>query len=316
MDACMWAILTKDELRFIYNSLNAKLKGISLFDLIHPEENYLAKKDLCQFIKSKLLAGSVTKCRVKDYTQKHIHYASWIVVDIIMYVATEDLVLAFFHQEKGAACGMIHSDIKHDLVQSFQSCFLPNKPQQRVFYILDNQTKSIIRSWPSDYPNEILDDRPISPGVVSCFRCVQQQPFKTKQKGLLVQSLYIDYGSISFSISVVENKKSDIYRPPNKITHQPRYSRTPFIEDVRPEEHRSYKCQSCGTQSSPEWRRGPSGHKTLCNACGLRYSRLMARQEKLAQQKTMFPPMSPQPSPSASSTFIELPPFLCKYSPY
>lgn len=24
----------------------------------------------------------------------------------------------------------------------------------------------------------------------------------------------------------------------------------------------TYKCQSCGTQSSPEWRRGPSGHKT------------------------------------------------------
>jgi hypothetical protein len=57
----MWAILTNDELKFIYNSFNMKLKGISLFDLIHPEEMDLAKKDLYQFMRSKLLAGSVTK---------------------------------------------------------------------------------------------------------------------------------------------------------------------------------------------------------------------------------------------------------------
>ncbi|RKP05948.1 hypothetical protein THASP1DRAFT_25645 [Thamnocephalis sphaerospora] len=37
------------------------------------------------------------------------------------------------------------------------------------------------------------------------------------------------------------------------------------------------QCESCGTMRSPEWRRGPSGHKTLCNACGLRYSRSLAR---------------------------------------
>ncbi|RCH99681.1 blue light receptor, partial [Rhizopus stolonifer] len=29
-------------------------------------------------------------------------------------------------------------------------------------------------------------------------------------------------------------------------------------------------CARCHTNSSPEWRRGPDGNKTLCNACGLR----------------------------------------------
>lgn len=28
-------------------------------------------------------------------------------------------------------------------------------------------------------------------------------------------------------------------------------------------------CESCGTINSPEWRKGPSGSKSLCNACGL-----------------------------------------------
>ncbi|CAG8456174.1 9177_t:CDS:2 [Scutellospora calospora] len=44
------------------------------------------------------------------------------------------------------------------------------------------------------------------------------------------------------------------------------------------------KCESCHTSSSPEWRRGPTGHKTLCNACGLRYSRTIAREIRKREQ--------------------------------
>jgi len=40
-----------------------------------------------------------------------------------------------------------------------------------------------------------------------------------------------------------------------------------------------YVCTDCGTLDSPEWRKGPSGPKTLCNACGLRW----AKKEKKKQ---------------------------------
>ncbi|KAG9291365.1 hypothetical protein G9A89_003469 [Geosiphon pyriformis] len=43
-------------------------------------------------------------------------------------------------------------------------------------------------------------------------------------------------------------------------------------------------CESCKTNSSPEWRRGPTGHKTLCNACGLRHSRSIARETRKREQ--------------------------------
>jgi PAS domain S-box-containing protein len=33
-----------------------------------------------------------------------------------------------------------------------------------------------------------------------------------------------------------------------------------------------YVCTDCGTLDSPEWRKGPSGPKTLCNACGCKCS--------------------------------------------
>ena len=34
-----------------------------------------------------------------------------------------------------------------------------------------------------------------------------------------------------------------------------------------------YVCADCGTLDSPEWRKGPLGPKTLCNACGLRWAK-------------------------------------------
>lgn len=33
------------------------------------------------------------------------------------------------------------------------------------------------------------------------------------------------------------------------------------------------KCHSCSIRETPEWRRGPDGARTLCNACGLRECR-------------------------------------------
>ncbi|CAO1622048.1 unnamed protein product [Sympodiomycopsis kandeliae] len=37
-------------------------------------------------------------------------------------------------------------------------------------------------------------------------------------------------------------------------------------------------CTDCGRTDSPEWRKGPLGPKTLCNACGLRYAKKIKRQ--------------------------------------
>ncbi|KAF7017572.1 hypothetical protein CFC21_030990, partial [Triticum aestivum] len=31
------------------------------------------------------------------------------------------------------------------------------------------------------------------------------------------------------------------------------------------------RCSHCGVQKTPQWRAGPEGAKTLCNACGVRY---------------------------------------------
>jgi PAS domain S-box-containing protein len=55
----------------------------------------------------------------------------------------------------------------------------------------------------------------------------------------------------------------------------PRYNTGAFL-DKRPKKVKSadeYVCTDCGTLDSPEWRKGPNGPKTLCNACGLRWAK-------------------------------------------
>jgi hypothetical protein len=45
------------------------------------------------------------------------------------------------------------------------------------------------------------------------------------------------------------------------------------------------RCHSCNRAETPEWRRGPDGARTLCNACGLHYAKL-TRKNTLKQSQS------------------------------
>ncbi|KAK9377303.1 uncharacterized protein V1513DRAFT_95198 [Lipomyces chichibuensis] len=42
------------------------------------------------------------------------------------------------------------------------------------------------------------------------------------------------------------------------------------------------RCHQCGISDTPEWRRGPDGARTLCNACGLHHAKLIKKRGILA----------------------------------
>jgi hypothetical protein len=44
---------------------------------------------------------------------------------------------------------------------------------------------------------------------------------------------------------------------------------------------KNMKCRACGERNSREWRRGPDGYKSLCNACGLHFAKLVKKEESL-----------------------------------
>ncbi|TGZ81616.1 hypothetical protein EX30DRAFT_250606 [Ascodesmis nigricans] len=59
------------------------------------------------------------------------------------------------------------------------------------------------------------------------------------------------------------------------------------------------RCHSCHRAETPEWRRGPDGARTLCNACGLHYAKLTRKLNKAG----MAPPTAQvNRRPPAAST--------------
>ncbi|KAI5675607.1 hypothetical protein M9H77_06557 [Catharanthus roseus] len=61
-------------------------------------------------------------------------------------------------------------------------------------------------------------------------------------------------------------------------------SKTPIIscpKNINPPTS-SKICNNCGTDETPLWRKGPNGPKTLCNACGLRYTRDIQKEKQEA----------------------------------
>lgn len=67
---------------------------------------------------------------------------------------------------------------------------------------------------------------------------------------------------VSGEPGAVESKK--IVRAGQKRKHSGGSEGSPGPDEIR-------KCLHCLTEKTPQWRTGPMGPKTLCNACGVRY---------------------------------------------
>lgn len=68
-------------------------------------------------------------------------------------------------------------------------------------------------------------------------------------------------------------------------SHAPSYPHSGHADDADGAPHKrrkveSHVCTTCGRTDSPEWRKGPRGPKTLCNACGLRWAKKVRKFEE------------------------------------
>ncbi|KAK9664772.1 hypothetical protein RND81_14G067000 [Saponaria officinalis] len=98
--------------------------------------------------------------------------------------------------------------------------------------------------------------------------------------------------SFNFSISSKRNENKHYYNNNNNLISLrgsfkvPGKARTKQLRKPRREMSRKWfqcwektvskpsigrKCLHCGSEKTPQWRAGPLGPKTLCNACGVRY---------------------------------------------
>jgi hypothetical protein len=58
-------------------------------------------------------------------------------------------------------------------------------------------------------------------------------------------------------------------------------------------------CLECGRTETHQWRSGPQGMSTLCNACGMRYSRSLKKKPTTAGEESDCDTRSPLGSPRA-----------------
>ncbi|CEP08579.1 hypothetical protein [Parasitella parasitica] len=85
----------------------------------------------------------------------------------------------------------------------------------------------------------------------------------------------VDVDKIMSNPIIVSNNDEKPMERTKSFSDKPRPSKKKRVDN--PEVPKI--CTDCGTTDAPEWRRGPSGPKTLCNACGLRWSKTKKKLE-------------------------------------
>jgi hypothetical protein len=85
----------------------------------------------------------------------------------------------------------------------------------------------------------------------------------------------------AYSLAEVKKRRGVSLEPPApsaapRVTDPPRKRAAP-----------PGRCHSCNRVDTPEWRRGPDGARTLCNACGLHYAKLERKRQ--TEQRSIRP---------------------------
>eukprot|EP01098_Paradermamoeba_levis_P011075 TRINITY_DN46_c0_g1_i2.p1 TRINITY_DN46_c0_g1~~TRINITY_DN46_c0_g1_i2.p1 ORF type:complete len:170 (-),score=26.24 TRINITY_DN46_c0_g1_i2:14-523(-) len=79
----------------------------------------------------------------------------------------------------------------------------------------------------------------------------------------------------------LEDSKAPESSPSCKISDDQRTKKRRTRATVNPHcDPNDRSCKSCGTKTSKEWRRGPDGFSSLCNACGQRFAKIVRKEAK------------------------------------
>lgn len=304
---CYWAICRCSDdpqpvLSFVYVDPRAYIKvGTSLYGtpmllFVHPDEQMRVMDHINTIIQDQTLFGRVIQCRYASLSSmpaflRGVGAPEYDTVDVTVSRLDEQLALCFFHATDDAshACGLAPGSFQavecQRLWESLWASCLPTLgPVSYVFQILSSEApRSLLMSWPPphmyyarDFVQLVKDAA--SPEHATCMhRLRASHVLISKQSTFSVTSVLVPCASIVLACFQIVQQEA------------PRVTETPWSDlEACMQPHVSVsRCTSCGKTDSPEWRRGPSGQKTLCNACGLRYARSLANRQRRNEHGTM-----------------------------
>eukprot|EP01098_Paradermamoeba_levis_P013535 TRINITY_DN6194_c0_g1_i1.p1 TRINITY_DN6194_c0_g1~~TRINITY_DN6194_c0_g1_i1.p1 ORF type:complete len:216 (+),score=36.20 TRINITY_DN6194_c0_g1_i1:105-752(+) len=135
---------------------------------------------------------------------------------------------------------------------------------------------------------EVVGNRPMTPsgGHRNVYHCTS--PHQEKEVSVVADDQEESENSLSFHFHHFHEKTT--MPTPRRRRHKTK--RNPTDE--------THHCQSCGKSDTPEWRRGPDGFASLCNACGLRYAKVMKKMKEGEVKKEDAPPTKKDPNQKMS----------------
>lgn len=283
---------------------------------VHPDDRARVRADLVRTIESHTMFGNMIRCRFATLGTSRAEPAAYGAVDIVVNCVCDGVMLAFIHAVDTRECtGCRHSGHVFDAAQGrlaaermARVCPTPEK-LERVFQILATDQDAVYLNWPA--PDGPLAYTPAELTRLSRrMRASQQHALdssctrrfrathmvSTNGKMQAIATVLIPYGSVTFACYHLTSEyksgahasesapaatsgtwQSDTHvAMPLTMVPQEQKSALAAVAATVPQK----KCSSCGRDDSPEWRRGPSGHKTLCNACGLRYARSLSNKRR------------------------------------
>lgn len=169
------------------------------------------------------------------------------------------------------------SNNRQPVADMYGSGYLPQKGYEESFHLSP-------RSAPS--PHQDPYQQQYSPGRVCGGSSTQgnQGPAKTAADSYSLPPINF-VRPFQLNTLAVQNNDNlamhDVYTlsnnyGPNLTVHVQHQQDSPFpIAEAAPSP--TNRCHRCGATKTPEWRRGPNGVRTLCNACGLYHAKLVKR---------------------------------------
>ncbi|KAB5577595.1 hypothetical protein GE09DRAFT_524879 [Coniochaeta sp. 2T2.1] len=138
--------------------------------------------------------------------------------------------------------------------------------QQNKVY--DERARDIVRDPAGRRPLEEEDHR-----GYGTLHHVQQQQHPHHHQHHPPHQLHPLHHQNAYPLSEAKKRRGVSLEPPApsaapRVTDPPRKRAAP-----------PGRCHSCNRVDTPEWRRGPDGARTLCNACGLHYAKLERKRQ-------------------------------------
>eukprot|EP00122_Pirum_gemmata_P002087 Pgem_evm1s1889 len=97
----------------------------------------------------------------------------------------------------------------------------------------------------------------------------------------------------------------------NQLPYQQEHSHMPMIGNgfgssgPVPSNKPLRACSDCQNTDTPQWRRGPDGSVSLCNACGLKYMKQKKKEERNSRSSESATPATDSPTESGSTPATE-----------